>query len=90
MKRPSPCALSAGAICALLFVTPVLAQVAGNPGDQHTQTLYMQQYKGLRGYTARAPEPAKAANASCGVTDTFNTSQTHYQYTAVCPLFPFH
>jgi hypothetical protein len=79
--------MAAGAICALLSLTPAFAQVAGNPGDQHTQTLYMQQYKGLHGYTAKAPEPAKAANGNCDVINTFNTSQTHYQYTAVCPLF---
>jgi hypothetical protein len=65
-------------------VTPALAQVAGNPGDRHTQTLYMQQYKGLRGYNAKAPEPA---NPKCDVTHDFNTSQSHYQYTTVCPLF---
>jgi|SRR5580704_14431124 hypothetical protein len=35
-------------------MTPAFAQVAGNPGDLHTQTLYMQQYKALHGYTARA------------------------------------
>lgn len=84
MKRLSPRALSAVAICALLSATPAFAQVAGNPGDQHTQTLYMQHYKGLRGYTAKAPEPA---NPGCGVIHDFNTSQSHYQYIAVCPLF---
>jgi hypothetical protein len=86
MKRLSPRALSAGAIFALLSVTPAFAQVAGNPGDLHTRTLYMQQYEGLRGYTAKAPEPAKTANGNCSLINTFNTSQTHYQYTAVCPF----
>jgi hypothetical protein len=93
MKRPFLCALSAGAIFGLLAVTPALAQVAGNPGDLHTQTLYMQQYKALHGYTARAPEPAKTpegANSNCGPVHDFNTSQGHYQYIAVCPLWPFH
>ena len=77
MKRPYFRALSMGAIFGLLFMTPAFAQVAGNPGDQHTQTLYMQQYKGLRGYTARAPEPAKTTT-SCDVVRDFNTSQSHF------------
>jgi hypothetical protein len=66
MKRPSSRALSAGALFGLLSVTPAFAQVAGNLGDLHTQTLYMQQYHGLNGYTARAPEPAKTTT-SCDV-----------------------
>lgn len=91
MKRPFPRALTAGAIFGLLALTPAFAQVAGNPGDQHTQTLYMQQYKALHGYTARAPEPAKAAEAtSCGLVHDFNTSQSHFGYIAVCPMWPFH
>jgi hypothetical protein len=84
MKRLSPRVLCAGAICALLSATPAFAPVVGNPGDQHTQTLYTQQYKGLHGYSAKAPEPA---NPACGVVHDFNTSQSHYQYTAVCPFF---
>jgi hypothetical protein len=89
MKRPSLSVLSAGAILGLLSMTPAFAQVAGNPGDQHTRTLYMQQYQGLRGYTARAPEPAKTTT-SCDLVHDFNTSQSHFGYIAVCPLFPFH
>jgi hypothetical protein len=89
MKRPSLSVLSAGAIFGLLSMTPAFAQVAGNPGDQHTRTLYMQQYQGLRGYTARAPEPAKTTK-SCDLVHDFNTSQSHFGYIAVCPLFPFH
>jgi hypothetical protein len=84
MKRLFLRALSAAPICAVLSVTPAFAQVAGNPGDLHTQTLYIHQYKGLHGYTARAPEPA---NTICDVIHDFNTSATHYQYIAVCPLF---
>lgn len=93
MKRPFPRALLAGAIFGLMALTPALAQVAGNPGDLHTPTLYMQQYKALHGYTARAPEPAKAlegADSNCGLVHDFNTSQTHFQYIAVCPMPPFH
>jgi hypothetical protein len=89
MKSPYFNALSTGAIFGLLLMTPAFAQVAGNPGDQHTQTLYMQQYKGLRGYTARAPEPANTTK-NCDVVHDFNTSQSHFGYISVCPLFPFH
>ena len=90
MKRLSSSALSAGAILGLLSVTPAFAQVAGNPGDLHTQTLYMKQYNSLHGYSARAPGPGNAANTSCGVFHDFNTSASHFGYISVCPLFPFH
>ena len=86
MKRPYLRALSAGAIFGLLSLAPAFAQVAGNPGDQHTQTLYMKQYQDLRGYTARAPEPAKTP-AGCDLVHDFNTSQSHFGYIAVCPMF---
>ena len=88
MKRPHLRALSAGAILGLLSMTPAFAQVAGNPGDLHTQTLYMQQYHGLSGYTARAPEPVRTK--SCDLVHDFNTSQGHFGYIAVCPLFSSH
>jgi hypothetical protein len=88
MKRPSLSVVSAGAIFGLLSVTPAFAQVAGNPGDLHTQTLYMRQYKSLHGYAARAAEPTKTT--SCDLVHDFNTSQGHFGYIAVCPLFPFH
>jgi hypothetical protein len=93
MKRPYLRILSAGAIFSLLFMSPAFAQVAGNPGDLHTQTLYMHQYNALQGYNARAPGPVKAsegANSNCGVFHDFNTSATHFAYIAVCSLFPFH
>lgn len=86
MKRPYLGALTAGAIFGLLSMTPGFAQVAGNPGDLHTQTLYMQQYQALRGYTARAAEPAKPT-ASCDLVHDFNTSQSHFGYIALCPMF---
>ncbi len=85
MKRPDFRALSGGALLGFLSMTPALAQVAGNPGDLHTQTLYMQQYNSLRGYTAKAVEPAKTTN--CDLIHDFNTSQSHFGYIAVCPLF---
>ena len=87
MKRPYLRALSAGAIFGLLSMTPALAQVAGNPGDLHTQTLYMQQYKALGGYTASAREPAKTITNGCDLVHDFNTSQGHFGYIAVCPMF---
>jgi hypothetical protein len=89
MKRPYLRTLSAGAIFGLLSLTPAFAQVAGNPGDLHTRTLYMQQYQGLSGYTARAPEPEPAKTTSCELFHDFNTSQSHFGYIAVCPLFHF-
>jgi hypothetical protein len=88
MTRPYLRALSAGAVFGLLSMTPAFAQVAGNPGDLHTQTLYMQQYNSLRGHTARAAGPVKTT--SCDLVHDFNTSQSHFGYIAVCPLFPFH
>jgi hypothetical protein len=88
MKRPNIRAWSAAAVFGLLFMAPAFAQVAGNPGDQHTQTLYMQQYQRLSGYTARAPEPVKTT--SCDLVHDFNASQGHFGYIAVCPLFSFH
>jgi hypothetical protein len=36
--------LSTAAIAAVLSATPVAAQVAGNPGDPHTPTLYTSEY----------------------------------------------
>ena len=36
--------LSTAAIAAVLSATPVAAQVAGNPGDQHTPTPYTKDY----------------------------------------------
>ena len=84
MTRLFPTFLSTAAACVVLSVTPAFAQVAGNPGDLHTQTVYIQQYKSLHGYTARAPEPI---NTSCGLFHDFNSSASHYQYIAVCPMF---
>ncbi|HME83648.1 MAG TPA: hypothetical protein VKG91_03640 [Roseiarcus sp.] len=36
--------LSTAAVAAVLAATPVAAQVAGNPGDQHTPTPYTNDY----------------------------------------------
>jgi hypothetical protein len=40
--------LLAGATCASIVVTPAVAQVAGNPGDLHTPTVYT---SGVQGQT---------------------------------------
>jgi hypothetical protein len=44
MKHLFTAFLSTAAIAAVLSATPVAAQVAGNPGDQHTPTVYTQNY----------------------------------------------
>ena len=40
MKHALAGLVLAGAACASILVTPAAAQVAGNPGDQHTPTVY--------------------------------------------------
>ena len=40
MKRALTGLLLAGAACAFVVATPAVAQVAGNPGDLHTPTVY--------------------------------------------------
>ena len=40
MKHALTGLLLAGATCAFVLVTPAVAQVAGNPGDLHTPTVY--------------------------------------------------
>ena len=45
MKHTLAGLLVAGATCASALATPALAQVAGNPGDLHTPTVYTQQYR---------------------------------------------
>jgi hypothetical protein len=37
--------LLAGATCASVLATPAVAQVAGNPGDLHTPTVYTNQVR---------------------------------------------
>ena len=40
MKHALTGLLLAGSSCAFLLATPAVAQVAGNPGDLHTPTVY--------------------------------------------------
>ena len=86
MKRLFPIFLSTAAIGAVLSATPAAAQVTGIARGAHTQTPYVQDYDRMQEYTASATDPV---NAGCSVIHDFNTSATHYRYTAVCPFFPF-
>jgi hypothetical protein len=89
MKRLFPIVLSTVAICVAAAATPAAAQVAGNPGDQHTPTVYTEQYDrtvapGAAGPTVGfVPVPIFAVQgpAQCGVTQDFNG-----RYTSVCGL----
>jgi hypothetical protein len=86
MKRSLAIALSTAAIGLFVSLTPAAAQVAGNPGDLHTRTLYMKEY-------GQAPEQAppgapagflsflSPGGQDCGVTQDFNG-----RYTSVCGL----
>ena len=50
--------LSTGALCAVLLATPAVAQVAGNPGDLHTPTVYTNEARGeVSGYNPGAAGP---------------------------------
>lgn len=40
MRHALTSLLLAGATCAFVLATPAVAQVAGNPGDLHTPTVY--------------------------------------------------
>jgi hypothetical protein len=88
MKRLFASALSAGAICAVLSVTPAAAQATGNARAAHTATPQPPavQSNSMEEYTASVADPE---NAGCSVVHDFNTSQSHYQYMAVCPFGPF-
>jgi len=52
MKHALMGTLLAGAACAFGLATPAVAQVAGNPGDLHSPTVYTSQYRAdAYGYT---------------------------------------
>ena len=56
--------LSTGALCAVLLATPAVAQVAGNPGDLHTPTVYSNQVRGeVSGYNPGAAGPFGAVGS---------------------------
>jgi hypothetical protein len=87
MKRLITIILSTAAICAAVSVTPAAAQVAGNPGDIHTRTLYMMEYGQSPGQVAVGPTAgfpaflAPGGAPDCGVVQDFNG-----RYTSVCGL----
>jgi hypothetical protein len=91
MKRLLPIVLSTAAICAFVSVTPAAAQVAGNPGDLHTRTLYMlesgqspDQYAAgpnAGGPGFLVPSFLGPTPSGCGVTQDFNG-----RLTSVCGL----
>jgi hypothetical protein len=88
MKRLFAIFLSTAAICAGLSVTPAAAQVTGNARAAHTQTPQPPALESQRmqEYTASVADPD---NAGCSVVHDFNSSQSHYQFIAVCPFLPF-
>ena len=58
MKRALTGLLLAGGACAFVAVTPAGAQVAGNPGDLHTPTVYTNEVRASTyGYTPGAGGP---------------------------------
>ena len=89
--------LLAGATSAFMLATPAFAQVAGNPGDLHTPTLYTNEVRAnTYGYTPASggplgplgvfTAPVAAVNGTpgaggCGVTQDFNG-----RLTALCGL----
>jgi len=87
MKRLLAIVLSTAAFGAALAATPAVAQVAGNPGDIHTRTVYMMEYNhqpnqfavgATAGFPAfLSPSPVQ----DCGLIQDFNG-----RYTSVCGL----
>jgi hypothetical protein len=84
MKRFFITFLSAAAVCAVVSATPAIAQVAGNPADDHTRTLYMKEDgrtpdQGTVGAPVLGPLDAAQASSRCHNTQDFNG-----RYTVVC------
>ena len=89
MKRLLAIGLSTAAIGVLVSVTPALAQVAGNPGDIHTRTVYMMETQ-IPDQVAGGPTLAGPSfippflgpvPSRCGVTQDFNG-----RYTSICGM----
>ena len=58
MKHRLTGLLLAGATCAFVAATPAVAQVAGNPGDLHTPTVYTSEARAnTYGYTPGSGGP---------------------------------
>jgi hypothetical protein len=94
MKHALTGLLLAGAACAFVAATPAVAQVAGNPGDLHTPTVYTSESRAnTYGYTPgtggllgplgvmAAPAVGGPSGGSCGVNQDFNG-----RLTAICGL----
>jgi hypothetical protein len=91
MTRLLSIALSTAAIGFFASLTPVVAQVAGNPGDIHDRTVYMMesgqvpdQFAGgptIAGPSFFVPSFLAPAPSGCGVTQDFNG-----RYTSLCGL----
>jgi hypothetical protein len=97
MKHALTGLLLAGAACAFVLATPAVAQVAGNPGDLHTPTPYINEvrsnsygytpgYGGAFGPLGALTAPVAAMNGgpsggACGVSQDFNG-----RLTALCGL----
>ena len=91
MTRLLSIALSTAAIGFFASLTPVVAQVAGNPGDIHDRTVYMMESGQLPDQVAGGPTVAgpsffvpsflAPAPLGCGVTQDFNG-----RYTSLCGL----
>jgi hypothetical protein len=100
MKHALAGLLLAGVTCASILATPAVAQVAGNPGDQHTPTVYSsevgaQTYGYTPGYGGplgplgilTAPVTAPVAAISGGGAGGCGVSQDfNGRYTALCGL----
>jgi hypothetical protein len=100
MKRALAGLLLAGVTCASILAAPAVAQVAGNPGDQHTPTVYTsetrsQSYGYTPGYAGplgplgvlAAPITAPvAAMSGVGAGGCGVSQDFNGRYTALCGL----
>jgi hypothetical protein len=91
MKSVMALALSTAAIGLFVSLTPAVAQVAGNPGDSHTRTLYMMESGQVPDQVAGGPMTGgpsflvpsflSPGPSGCGVTQDFNG-----RYTSLCGM----
>jgi hypothetical protein len=91
MKSVMALALSTAAFGLFVSLTPAVAQVAGNPGDSHTRTLYMMESGQVPDQVAGGPMTGgpsflvpsflSPAPSGCGVTQDFNG-----RYTSLCGM----
>jgi hypothetical protein len=100
MKRAVAGLLLAGVACASILATPAVAQVAGNPGDLHTPTVYTSEVRAQTyGYAPgsggplgplgilAAPITAPVTAISGGGASGCGVSQDfNGRYTALCGL----